>query len=96
MMKFCLQFILAVAASPAFAQQKLPFEFFLQCDGSEKGELLVLVKGNVFFFKKPILKFDTFENNSDALTTGVFTLRYLTNGTARSCTTKYCMITALF
>ena len=71
-MKFCLPFILAVAAFPAFAQQKLPFEFFLECDGSEKGELLVLVKGNVFFFKKPILKFDTFENNSDALTTGGF------------------------
>ena len=72
MMKFCLPLILAVAASPAFAQQKLPFEFFLECDGSEKGELLVLVKGNMFFFKKPILKFDTFENNSDALTTGGF------------------------
>ena len=55
-MKFSLPFILAFVASSAFAQQKLPFEFFLECDGSEKGELLVLVKGNVFFFQKANLK----------------------------------------
>ena len=62
-----------ITGLPAYAVQDLPSEFFLECDGTKKAELLVFVdlKG-FFYFKKPILKVDKFINSQDALSTTGF------------------------
>jgi len=54
-MKFCLPFMLAFAASSAFAQQELPERFFVEC---YNGEYLVLVdrQKSIFSHKKPYFK----------------------------------------
>jgi len=67
MMKFCLPFILAFAASSAFAQQELPDRFFLECKSWRDVLVLVDRKTSMFYFKKPSIKEIPFIETPDAL-----------------------------
>ena len=68
-MKFCLPFILAFAASSAFAQQELPDRFFVECKSDYDSDVLVLVDRTkkTFFIKTPFLREHKFRDTSDGL-----------------------------